>query len=99
MVDVVNVDLPVNYNSLSASERKIVRDRYVADQNGKCMYCDKMLSFKPPASIRRMKIRWDKFPPNFLKYPVHLQHNHESGLTEGAVHAYCNAVLWQYHGK
>jgi hypothetical protein len=39
------------------------------------------------------------FPPNFLKYPVHLQHNHDTDMTEGAVHARCNAVMWQYHGR
>jgi len=30
---------------------------------------------------------------------MHLHHNHETDMTEGAVHAYCNAVLWQYEGK
>jgi hypothetical protein len=34
-----------------------------------------------------------------LKSPIHLQHDHDTGLTEGAVHAYCNAVLWQYEGR
>ena len=42
---------------------------------------------------------WDLFPPNFLKYKVHLQHNHSTGMTEGAVHALCNAVMWQYEGR
>jgi hypothetical protein len=30
---------------------------------------------------------------------IHLQHCHKTNMTEGAVHAYCNAVLWQYEGK
>lgn len=34
-----------------------------------------------------------------LRYPVHLQHNHDTGMTEGAVHARCNAVMWQYLGR
>jgi hypothetical protein len=34
-----------------------------------------------------------------LLHPVHLQHSHVTGLTEGAVHAFCNAVLWQYEGR
>ena len=99
MVDAATVDLPVDYKNLSAGERKIIRDRYVVAQKGKCMHCGKSLSFKPPAKIRRLAIRWEAFPPNFLKFPVHLQHDHDTGLTEGAVHAYCNAVLWQYHGR
>jgi hypothetical protein len=28
-----------------------------------------------------------------------LHHCHQTGLTIGAVHAKCNAVLWQYHGE
>jgi hypothetical protein len=44
-------------------------------------------------------INWKLFPENFLMYPVHLQHDHNTNLTEGAVHAYCNAVLWQYEGR
>ena len=39
------------------------------------------------------------FPQNFLQYPIHLQHNHDTGMTEGAVHNYCNAVMWQYEGR
>jgi len=49
--------------------------------------------------ILNKKIDWSYFPENFLNYPIHLQHNHNSGLTEGAVHNYCNAVMWQYEGK
>ena len=39
------------------------------------------------------------FPAFFLSHPIHLQHNHETNMTEGAVHARCNAVLWQYEGR
>jgi len=46
-----------------------------------------------------MDINLKLFPPGFLKNPVHLQHNHDSDLTEGAVHAKCNGVMWQYHGR
>ena len=49
--------------------------------------------------ILNKKIDWSYFPENFLNYPIHLQHNHNSGLTEGADHNYCNAVMWQYEGK
>lgn len=36
---------------------------------------------------------------NFLQHPIHLQHNHTTGMTEGAVHNYCNAVMWQYEHR
>ena len=34
-----------------------------------------------------------------LDHPIHLQHSHNTGVTEGAVHNYCNAVMWQYDGR
>ena len=93
--------LPVDYNSLDwrKGEKRAVREQYVKEQDGKCMYCGTPLNSGPPHAITDKDINWDLFPPNFLKHPVHLQHNHETGMTEGAVHAYCNAVLWQYEGR
>ena len=49
--------------------------------------------------ITNKYIDWDLFPENFLKAPIHLQHNHNTGMTEGAVHNYCNAVMWQYEHR
>jgi hypothetical protein len=92
-------NLPVDYNKLSIKEKKRVREQYIEEQGGMCMYCNEELSFPPPKKITDKQIFWRQFPDNFLKYPIHLQHDHGSGLTEGAVHAYCNAVLWQYDGR
>lgn len=92
-------NLPVYYSRLSPKERRAVREQYVKEQNGLCLYCKTPLVDKPPEEILNKKIIWSLFPPHFLKYPVHLQHNHSSDLTEGAIHAYCNAVLWQYDGR
>jgi hypothetical protein len=39
------------------------------------------------------------FPRGFLSNPVHLHHCHTTGLTIGAVHSRCNAILWQHHGQ
>ena len=91
--------LPANYKSLDWQERKAVREEYIKLQKGKCLYCGKDLSKPAPEHILNKKIDWSYFPENFLNYPIHLQHNHNSGLTEGAVHNYCNAVMWQYEGK
>jgi hypothetical protein len=93
------IDLPVNYTTLTRSERRAVRLQYVEDQGGKCMYCGGSLDKDPPEKVLRKPINWGKFPRNFLAYPIHLQHSHKTGMTEGAVHAYCNAALWQYHGR
>ena len=90
---------PKYYTKLTYPGRRELREQYIKDQNGKCIYCGGELTIQPPNRITDKKINWSLFPENFLRYPVHLQHNHVSGLTEGAVHAYCNAVMWQYEGK
>jgi hypothetical protein len=92
-------NLPLNYNNLHYTERKAVRLQYIEQQNGLCFYCGCALSEEPPKEIKEKGINWNLFPKNFLQYPVHLQHNHNTGMTEGAVHAYCNAVLWQYENR
>ena len=91
-----DIKLPTDYTRLEWWERAEVREQYVEDQKGLCAFCEKPLEELP---IQDKKIDWTLFPPNFLKYPIHLQHDHNTGMTEGAVHAYCNAVLWQYHGR
>lgn len=91
--------LPTNYTELTWQERKEVREEYIKLQENKCFFCKEKLNLPAPKKITSKKIDWSYFPPNFLKYPVHLQHNHTTGMTEGAVHAYCNAVMWQYHNQ
>ncbi len=91
--------LPVNYNNLLPFEKKYVREQYMEEQNNLCMYCGESLDEQPPERILSKNINWRLFPQNFLNYPIHLQHNHSTGMTEGAVHAYCNAVMWQYEGR
>jgi len=44
-------------------------------------------------------IKKSLFPRGFFGYPIHLHHSHDTGMTIGAVHAHCNAVLWQYEGE
>ena len=94
-----NIELPTRYSRLTWQERRKVREKYIELQEGKCMWCHGCLKQPPPEDITEKKIDWDLFPPNFLKNPVHLQHCHVTDKTEGAVHAYCNAVMWQYYGR
>ncbi len=91
------MELPVDYTGLTWQEKRKVREQYIKEQGGKCMFCRCDLEEPPPTQITDKKINWDLFPSNFLKYPVHLQHDHDTNMTEGAVHAYCNAVMWQYY--
>lgn len=90
---------PKDYNKLTSYQRKKLREEYVEHQEGRCHHCGGLLSEKPPQHILSKKLNLKLFPPNFLKYPVHLHHCHETGMTIGAVHSYCNGVLWQYHGE
>ena len=92
-------NLPKLYDRLTWQEHRAVREEYITLQEGKCYYCKSSLDWSAPKHIRDKEIDWTLFPENFLKYPVHLQHDHDSGLTEGAVHAYCNAVMWYYEAK
>ena len=92
-------ELPCNYDKLTPRERRKVREQYVKLQRNRCMWCNERLDLDPPARILAMKIDWDLFQPGFRKYPVHLQHCHTTGKTEGAVHMFCNAYMWQYHGR
>lgn len=91
--------LPTNYDDLTQPERRVVRLEYIRRQDGKCQHCGEPLDGEPRGDIRAKKIDLRRFPPNFLCHPVHLHHSHRTGLTIGAVHARCNAVLWQYHGR
>ena len=89
----------VNYNELHSSERKKVRELYIKEQGGLCCHCNEPLDKDPAEHIRKLSVNKKLFPPNFFKWPVHLHHDHNTGMTKGAIHNYCNAVLWQYHGE
>ncbi len=91
--------LPVNYNKINFKERKLAREQYIEAQQGLCCHCNIFLHNPPPDTILDMGVNKRLFPKNFFKWPVHLHHNHKTGMTIGAVHHYCNAVLWQHHGE
>lgn len=91
--------LPANYETMHWTERKAVREEYVRRQDGKCQHCGESLAGEPSSKVRGKSIRKSLFPKSFFNYPVHLHHCHKTGMTIGAVHNRCNAVLWQYHGE
>jgi len=95
----MNIKLPTNYNDLKQYQRKQVREEYTKKQDNKCVFCKGELSTTPPKIIETTPINKLLFPKGFFDYPVHLHHDHESGLTVGVVHNKCNAILWQYYGE
>ena len=76
--------------------RRKVRLEYIKRQKNLCSHCNQSLDNMPDMSL---KVNETLFPPNFFKWPIHLHHNHNTGMTIGAVHAYCNAILWEHHGE
>lgn len=93
------MDLPCDYNKLDWRERRDVRNCYIEIQGGKCAHCGEDLSGLARIDVAMKKINTRLFPKTFWQYPTHLHHDHKTGMTIGAVHNQCNAVLWQYHGE
>jgi len=93
------MDLPARYSRLSPQERRECREQYIEEQYGFCYYCGAPLHLEPPEDIRAKKITPRLYPEGFFKHPVHLHHSHVTDKTIGAVHNYCNAVLWEYEGE
>ena len=91
--------LPINYNKAHWTVRKQAREQYCMEQMWKCCHCGGDLHFNPPKEIMDKPINLKLFPKSMFDYPIHLHHDHKTGMTIGAVHARCNAVLWQYYGE
>jgi hypothetical protein len=90
---------PQNYNELSSKERRILREEYVRHQGGNCYYCNAPLNGPPAMKAAKVKITPSLYPAGFFRWPVHLHHDHDTGMTIGAVHNRCNAILWEYHNE
>lgn len=91
--------LPVNYNGLNYKDKRVAREAYIEQQKGKCYYCGNSLSGEASEVVLKKPVNEKLFPKGFFEWPIHLHHDHETGMTIGAIHSYCNAVLWQYHGE
>ena len=95
----MNLSIPADYRTLHFTERKAVREEYVRLQNGACYYCKEPLTGPPSGEVAAKVVKRHLFPATFFRWPVHLHHSHDTGMTIGAVHCHCNAVLWQYHDE
>jgi hypothetical protein len=93
------MNLPINYKEADWQQRKEARLQYGRLQKNLCWHCGCDLNGSARKDIEAKPINKKLFPASMFAYPVHLHHDHDTGLTIGAVHNICNAVLWQYHGK
>lgn len=91
--------LPQNYNALTWEQRKTVREEYARIQKGLCHHCKEPIAGNPSVKVMQTPVTGLLFPDGFFGHPTHLHHSHETGETIGAVHARCNAVLWEHHGE
>lgn len=94
---IMKLKLPVDYTTLNKYQIWDVRSEYVRIQGGKCHHCGESLGKK--SELKILNRHRSHFPENFFKYPIHLHHDHETGMTIGAVHNMCNAWLWIYEGE
>lgn len=92
-------ELPVKYSTLNPTYRYVVREQYIEQQKGLCYHCHGDLKSKPPEDILEKKVTPELYPNGFFDRPVHIHHNHDTDMTIGVVHAYCNAVLWEHYGE
>jgi len=91
---------PIPYSDISnPAMRSSIREWLINRQRGKCWFCNEPLEGNPPEPILSDPIDTNLFPPRFFYYDIHIHHDHKTDLVQGAVHARCNAWLWQYHGK
>lgn len=93
------LELPLYYNRATPAERREARNMYVQLQGGMCWHCESEIYEDPPNEVTKFYVNEEQFPEGFFDHRIHLHHDHGTGLTVGAVHAYCNAVLWAYHGE
>ncbi len=98
-LETIKIKLPVNYNEINQNTRRQVREEYIDRQEGLCSYCGYPLGECPPNHIMEKEIDYSLFPKTMFDHPIHLHHCHETGMTIGAVHNTCNAVMWQYDGQ
>lgn len=89
------MELPQNYERISRYKRKLVRDEYIRIQDGNCWFCKGKLN----ESSLYDHVSTVEFVKGFYNHPIHLHHDHGTGMTIGAVHAKCNGVSYCYLEK
>ena len=97
--DELKIALPVRYSQLKPGPKRAIREQYIKVQGGRCCYCNGRFDEDPPEGIASKKVTPKLYPKGFFIHPIHLHHSHVTDMTIGAVHAWCNAVLFEHHGE
>jgi hypothetical protein len=93
------LNLPIKYDDATFKQRRLAREQYTNEQDGLCWACGQPLNKSPTGDITKLPINESLFPIGFFRWSVHLHHDHNTGMTIGAVHSLCNAILYQYKGE
>jgi len=99
MMKTASIKLPINYETANWTTMETARELYIEKQEGLCWYCGEALKGAPAKAASSKYINLLRFPPNFFKHPVHLHHCRSTGLSIGAVHSRCSAILREYHSE
>ena len=91
--------LPIKYSKTHYTVRRQARLQYIEEQEGKCCHCGEPLTGEPSKEVMAKPINMKLFPKGMFDHPIHLHHCHKTDDTIGAIHARCNAYLWQYKGE
>ena len=88
-----NLELPTKYSSLSGERLSAVKEAYICLQRERCWLCGNNLY-----ELSKYLVDNPKLMPlcgNELaeRYPLHLHHDHDTGLTLGVTHAECNIII------
>lgn len=87
-----NLELPTKYSSLTGERKSAVKEAYICLQRDRCWLCGDDL-YDPPKFLVEN--------PNYMPLcgnqlaehsPLHLHHDHKTGLTLGVTHAECNIL-------
>ena len=97
--NLIKPSLTEDYTMLNWEERRTLREKYIKAQEELCYHCKGSLR-EEPIEKRELTVKMlELFPKGFWDNPIHLHHDHSTGMTIGAVHANCNAILWVFHGE
>lgn len=86
------LELPTKYSSLSGERLSAVKDAYICLQRERCWLCGDNLYELPKYIVDNPNYMGLCYNQLAEQTPLHLHHNHDTGLTLGVAHAECNII-------
>jgi len=86
------LELPIKYSSLSGERLSAVKEAYTCLQRERCWLCGNNLWDLPKYIVENPKLMGLCGNQLAEHSPLHLHHDHDTGLTLGVTHAECNII-------